>query len=242
MRSQAILGPATLLAVLAVGASVPAVLTAQTVPSPYEFIERSQDLGGYAAWLLTDRGSADLGPKSGPTYGLHYGIRLSDPLGFGAVAGFMRAERDVIDPSAEGGPATLGTSEFTLVMLAGRLQLNLTGARTWHDLQPYVLIGLGVAFDATGSPTCGLTSTELQCTLDPDERFGFNTSVMGQAGIGTAWLPSQRFGLRLTLHDNIWRIEAPPGFLDPELELETFPPEKEWLNNIQLTAALSYWF
>lgn len=240
--TTAIRGTATTcLTAVGIATFAPSV-AAQNVPSPYQFVERSQDLGPFVAWLSTSRGSADLGPKSGPVYGLQYAIRINDPMQFSALGGFMRAERDVIDPGAEGGPAVIDTEDFTLVTLAGRLQLNLTGARTWNNLMPYILAGLGLAFDATGQQTCTLQNLSPECRLDPDERFGFNTSVMGQAGVGTAWLPSERFGLRFTIHDNIWRIESPPGWRDPQLELPEVPPETEWLNNIQFTASLSYWF
>jgi hypothetical protein len=65
---------------------------------------------------------------------------------------------------------------------------------------------------------------------------------MGQVGLGTAWLLSERIGLRFTVHDNIWRIKSPPGFQDADVTLRVVPSETEWVNNIMVGAGLSYWF
>lgn len=214
----------------------------QTVPSPYEFVEPSQDLGAFVAYLSTNRGTVDLGPKSAALFGLQYAIRLNDPMQLGAFVAYMPGERDVIDPRAEGGPRVIGTQDLTLLLLAGRLQLNLTGVRTWNNLMPYLLVGIGIAIDASADPSCALNPDVAHCRLEPRDRFDFGNSFLGQLGLGAAWLPTERFGLRLTVHDNIWRLKAPSGFLDPELALDPVPSDTEWLNNFQFSAGLSLWF
>ena len=224
---------------LAVG---PRAAPAQTVPSPYRFVEPGQDIGPFYAWLRTDRGSAKLGPKSGSVFGLQYTLRLNGPMQVGAFAGYMSAQRDIIDPRAEGGARKIGVEDLTLIMLGGRLHLNLTGARTWHNLMPYVTGGLGMAIDATAEPTCALNPTSAQCRLSTRDRYDFGNSFMGQVGLGTAWLLSERIGLRFTVHDNIWRIKSPPGFQDADVTLRVVPSETEWVNNIMVGAGLSYWF
>ena len=223
-------------------AAAPRSVRAQNVPSAYRFVDPGQDIGPLLAWLETDRGSAGLGPKSGTVFGLQYTLRLNGPMQIGAFAGYMPAQRDIIDPRAERGTRKIGVEDFTLLMLAGRLQLNLTGARTWHNLMPYVTGGLGMAIDATAQPTCALNPTNAQCRLNTRDRYDFGNSFMGQFGLGTAWLPSAHIGLRFTVHDNIWRIKAPPGFQDPDVTLPVLPSESEWVNNIMLAAGLSYWF
>lgn len=216
---------------------------AQRVSSPYRFVERKQDLGPYVGWLSTDRGSADLGPKGGLVYGLQYTIRVSDPLNIGVVGAYFPTERDVVDPSTESPtPNVVGTEGTDLLMIAGRLHLNITGSRTWHDLMPYIFLGLGLVVDLTADTGCTLNSTRADCQLFPRERFDFGTSFVGQLGVGATWLPSERFGLRFTVHDNIWRLKTPEGFFDPEVQLESVPPESNWVNNFQLTTAFTLWF
>lgn len=230
------------LAIAALLTPGPRPAPAQTIPSPYRFVEPGQDIGPFYAWMKTGRGSADLGPKSGSVFGLQYTLRLNGPMQIGALAGYMSAQRDIIDPRAQGSPRKIGVEDFTLIMLAGRLQLNLTGARTWHNLMPYVMGGLGMAIDATAQPICALNPTSPQCRLSTRDRYDFGNSFMGQAGLGTAWLLTGHLGLRLTVHDNIWRIKAPPGFQDADVTLPVVPSETQWVNNIMLTAGVSYWF
>jgi len=216
---------------------------AQRVSSPYRFVDAKQDLGPFVGWMWTGRGSADLGPKSGLLYGLRYSIRLSDPLGIGVVGAYFPTERDVIDPSTESpDPAVVGSEDVDLLLIAGRLRLNITGARTWHNLAPYVYLGLGLVVDLSGDAGCTLNSTRPDCQLFPREQFDFGNSFMGQFGLGTAWLPSSRLGVRLAVHDNIWRLDTPDGFFDPEVQLDPVPPESDWTNNVQLTLALTFWF
>lgn len=201
------------------------------------------DFGPYGAWLLSDRASSDLGPKSGPVYGLQYALRISDPIQLGLVGGYFDGERDVIDPSPDAPPEVIGTVDQNIVLLAGRLQFNLTGARTWHNLIPYFFGGIGLAIDASSESSCLVGERDSpRCQLSLDERFDFGRRFMGQFGLGFVWLLSKRLGFRASIHDNLWQLPTPPAFLDPELNQDPAPRESEWTNNIQSSLGLSYWF
>ncbi len=217
-------------------------LGAQAISSPYRFVERKTDLGPYAAWLLSDRASSDLGPKSGRVYGLQFARRISDPIQISLFGGYFDSERDVIDPSPDSPAEVIGTVDQNIVLLALRLQFNLTGARTWHNLIPYLLGGIGLAIDASSQPSCLVVSTNLECQLDTDAVFDFGTHFMGQFGLGSIWLLSERLGFRGTIHNNLWRLTTPPAFLDPERNQDPAPREQEWTNNIQISLGVSYWF
>ena len=215
--------------------------SAQHISSPYRFVERGQDLGPFVGWVATDRGFADMGPKSSLIYGLQYTLRITNPLNLSVFGAYWPAERDVIDPSTESGePVVVGVEEMEIVALAGRLQLNLTGSRTWHNLTPYIFGGLGLAVELTGDPGCVLNSTRADCRILPRERFDFGNKVMGQAGVGAAWLPDGRIGFRLSIQNNIWRLKTPEGYTDPGALADA--PEDEWTNNFQFTLATTFWF
>lgn len=231
------------LALLAVGLAGAKAASAQQISSPYRFIEHKQNLGPIVSYLFTDRGTANMGPKSGIAYGLHYSIQLSGPIQLSAYGAYFATERDVIDPKAEDeGSRVKGVENVNLLLVAGRLQLNLTGARTWNRLAPFVIAGLGVAFDLTGDIGCAITTERPQCEVPPTDRFTFGSAFMGQLGVGTIWLPRQRIGIRLTAVNTIWRLAAPLGFLDPDVTLDPRPPDTDWTNNIHVTFGLSYWF
>jgi hypothetical protein len=210
----------TLLVVLAVALTWPCGLHAQQLSSPYRFIEPKQDLGITFSYIWADPGKAGIGPKAGPAIGIRYTRRVSRPLSLTPQVVFFRTERDVRDPSLEegqegdgNGSAFLGTTGLNILLVAGRINLNLTGTRTWHDLVPYFLGGIGVAIEVSGNTSC--PSTAPDCQIRARERFDFGTSFLMQLGLGTVWLPRQRLSLRLEALDNIWRITTPVGYYDP---------------------------
>ncbi|HSG82808.1 MAG TPA: hypothetical protein VLC48_11180 [Gemmatimonadota bacterium] len=234
------------LRLLALGAALlatPVGLAAQTIKSPYRFIDTKQDVGPYIAYIFADGGSVDLGANSGPVFGLQFAIRVSDPIQISANAAYFPTTRDVQDPST-GGPSTItvGTEDFNLLLLSGRLQFNLTGARTWNRLAPYLIGGLGIAIDVTGDINCLTEPERATCQISPAERFDFGTSFMGQIGIGTAIIVSDRIGARVTFEDNIWKLSTPEGWFFSGNNLDPFPSDTDWTNNLQLTLVLSYWF
>jgi hypothetical protein len=235
------LGLALLVAALAALAA-PRGAEAQRITSPYRFIEKKKDLGVFVGYMSTDRGTANLGPKSGPLAGVQLTLRLSGPINIGFYGAYFASERDIMDPSTDEGLQAIGSTDLNLVLLAGRLQLHLTGARTWNNMVPFVYGAVGAAFDVTNDPSCLLDLRPLPCQVGPRERFDFGTSIMGQLGLGTFWLPRQKLGLRLTLDDTIWQLPTPDGFLDPGANVDPVPPPKEWTNNLQVTVGLYYWF
>lgn len=222
---------------------VPGLASAQRISSPYSFVDHRQDLAIVSGYVFGDQGVSGLGIEGGPTYGIQWAIRLSDPLQISAYGGYIDSERDVINPRAEGGAVTIGTWSQDLLLLSGRLHLNLTGARTWHNLTPYVFGGVGLAIDVTGEPGNCLTAIDdIRCNVAPQDRYNFSRAFLGQFGVGTVWLPTKRIGFRLSIHDNLWRISTPEGWFDSDLELEVVPPDADWTNNWQVTATLGFWY
>ncbi len=232
MRSAALAAVAT-----AVALAAAADAAAQRIASPYRFVERKQDIGPFTSYLSTDRGSANLGPDSGLLYGLRYVLRVSEPLRFSAFTAVFPAQRDVIDPTGDDAPNVVGTEDLDLLFLSGQLHLVLTGTRTWHNLAPYVIVGLGMIIELTGDPSCAVGSTRPDCRVGVRERFDFGTSFLGTGGLGLMWIPSGRLGLRLQVTDMIWRLRAPGEFFDQGLA-----PETDWTNNLELSAGLGFWF
>jgi len=201
---------------------------AQTITSPYDFIEKKKDLGLFVGYLFADRGSLGLGPYEGPLAGAKFTLGLSGPMNLGAYVSYFPSERDVVD-LVQGG-TVLGKTSMNLLLITGQLKLQLTGPRTWNNLAPYFYLGLGVAFDVSSPPSCFDEPGQPNCRLPAQERFSFGTAFMGQVGFGTIWLPFERIGFRATVDDSIWELSSPGGLGD------------EWTNNIQVTFGAYYWF
>jgi hypothetical protein len=216
---------------------------AQSIASPYRFVDKKKDVGIFAGYMFADKGTAGFGPADGPMGGAEFTFRLSDPLGIGFYAAYFPSERDVIDPQADDeSERTVGTTDMNLLLLAGRLKLQLTGARTWHRLVPFVYGGLGVAFDVSSTPSCFAEPSHPNCQVPARDRFDFGTSFLGQIGLGVIWLPGETLGLRMTFEDSIWKLNTPDGFYDETSTVFPTPSSSDWTNNLQLTAGLYYWF
>jgi hypothetical protein len=239
----------TLLAVLALGFGSPCRLQAQRLSSPYRFIEPKQDFALSLSYIWADAGKAGIGPQAGPAVGIRYTRRVSRPISITPQVVFFRTERNVIDPSLEegqeddgNGSTFIGTEGLDILIVTGRLNLNLTGPRTWHNLAPYGFGGIGVAIDMSGASNCGSNSSAADCQVRARERFDFGTSLLLQLGIGTVWMPGQRLSARFEALNDIWRIKTPPGYYDSQTTITPIPPPSDWTNNWELALTLSYWF
>jgi hypothetical protein len=202
---------------------------AQTIPSPYRFVERKQESGLFAGLMSADRGRFGYGPGGGPIVGGRWGIELSGPLSLEGVATLLSGRRDVIHPGRVEGERKIGEAEQLLTMLEARLKFSLVGARAWHGLSPFIVAGGGIAFDLAGSaPDDG--------TLEPADVFEFGSSFIGTLGAGTRWFATDRVALRTDALFSLWEIPTPLGYADPARAFEAVA-EKEWLRGLQVSVS-----
>lgn len=140
----------------------------ERIESPFQWIERSLRVGAVGGWRAADRGDLSFGPGAAEVAGARIRGRVSSPLSLEAGLSTGFSDRFVINPLAPGGPQAVDQVPLRWVALDGGLQLALTGARTWHRMQPYVLLGTGfaVGVDEPGSP---LEIPPPPVTGDPDD-------------------------------------------------------------------------
>jgi hypothetical protein len=221
---------ATLVAAAAVGH---AAVSAQTIPSPYDFIEKRNELGVYAGLVTAEKGRFDLGPDGGTSFGARYGIELSGPLSLEGHLGFVSGTRAIVNPARLEGDQIIGKADVLLTQIDGRLRFSFVGRRTWHSLSPFISFGGGVVFDVADTPV-----EEVE-VLDPADVFDFGVSFYGTAGLGTRWFLTDTFVLRLDGTFSLWQIDTPPGFSDPDRGLENVE-ESEWMSGLEVAVSLLY--
>lgn len=212
----------------------PSAVSAQTIPSNFEFIEKRQHAGAFVGYSFLNSGRFGFGPSGGLHVGGRYGVNLSGPLALEAHAGVISGERDIINPARPLGDRVVGTGDVLLGTLDGRLRLTLTGDRTWHGMAPFIVFGGGIAFDLAAEQAVD----EL---LETQDRFEFGTSFLGTAGGGTSVFVSERLELRGDGVFSLWKLGTPPGFSDPErgfLSVE----ESEWVGGFHATLTFFYRF
>ena len=199
----------------------PAPASAQTIPSPYRFIEARHGAGGFVGTLFENRGELRLGPGGGIVFGGRYSFELTGPLAVEATSFVLMTDREVYDP--RGGPDSvelLGTTDAYVAGLDGRIRLNLTGARTWNGFAPFLLVGGGVVQDLAGR-------SEMESAFGSRDRVSFGPGALGILGGGTRWIPTDRVHVRLDTVFSLWKVVTPPSFLPTEAGSEPVPPD-EW--------------
>ncbi len=224
----------TLVALLVLGVSTAGALAAQSIPSPYRFIEERQEIGVFAGLFHGDAGQYGFGPGPGPMSGIRYGLELTGPLGLEALASFVPTTRDVINPGREEGDRKVEEAEVALVLFEARLRFALTGRRTWHGFQPFAFIGAGLGFDAQGDQSEDLV-------IPPDDRFDFGTRFQASGGGGVRFLLGRRWVLRADAALLLYELQTPSGFFDEDRDLGVVP-EKEWVNSTTVTLGFAFRF
>ncbi len=209
-----------------------APLHAQSIPSPYRYIEEGQEGGLFVGTLSPDRGRFGFGPAPALGFGARYAVELAGPLALEGVWTVLPTTRDVINPARPEGDRKIDEAEVFLNDIDVRLRFDLTGRRTWHAVQPFLLAGGGVAFDAAG------TQVEDQ-PLEAGDRFDFGTKFTGVFGGGFRIMLPGHFVLRADASLSLWKLNYPDGYRDPERGFENVP-NSEWVNNGALTLGLAY--
>ncbi|MDP2471267.1 MAG: hypothetical protein Q8W45_02705 [Candidatus Palauibacterales bacterium] len=232
--------------ILALGAVLraptPAAAQEENIDTPYRWIERGTRVGLVGGYMFTNRGDPPFGPGSSPYIAGRLRARLSSPLSLELGVGYGNSNEYVIDPRLAGGPAVVDTVDADWLIIDASMQFALTGARAYHRVQPYFIIGGGILQGlSTG------TSDALQSPKQPFE-YEIGTVAKVQLGIGAEVDVSSRLGLAFEARDHLWRIKTPEGWFRIDVLqniLDTgsvAPSQSQWTNNFELSASLYYYF
>ena len=182
--------------------------------------------------MATDPGAADLGPRSGPILGLRYAYRLSGPFNLEASASYLPTTRMVYDTTAANEPfERIGEADMDLLLAELSLKFDVTGPRTFYNLLPYVLGGIGVVSNLSGQ-------SSIESQLHDAVRFDFGTRFAGHIGAGVEWFALRRLAVRGEVKDTFWRLAYPVAIRRQDRSL----PENEWVQNFAFTLGLSFRF
>jgi hypothetical protein len=208
----------------------------QRIDSPYRFIDTRQFVGVYGGQLNAEEGRLGAGPQPAPVLGAHWAIRLTNAFALGAEIGFSPSTRTVRDTTfveADSVFTPIGEADITLLLAMASLRMNLTGARTWNNLQPFVQFGGGLSIDISGS-------SAVEADLPANVRFDHGTSFAGQFGAGVEWFPSSRVAVRLDARNLMWKLSVPEAFLFTDAGRTL--SRSEWEQNFFAAVGLSFHF
>lgn len=220
---------------LAVGATS---ANAQVIPSPYQFVETGKEWGASVGWAWTDPGHQDLGPKSGEVVSARFGAGFGSSLGVEVGSSLLFSSRDVFDPRRDSGDEFIGEAQINVATFDLRLRLNLTGHRTWHRLQPFIVMGGGVAFEALQDRTL-----ETAAGFLPADVYSFGTQFMATAGAGMNLFVTKSLVLRVDGLLHFWKITTPAGFLDATRDIpldRTRIEPDQWVTHKPVSIGLAW--
>lgn len=208
-------------------------LAAQTISSPYRFVESRQEGGVFVGFQDMGTGRFGFGPEPGPQIGVRYGIDVSGPFGLEGLVTFSPTTRRVIDPETAD-LRDVGEADALMTVAEARIRFSLPGRRTWNSLSPHILFGAGVAFDLAGAQ-----ETDERILLD--DRFDFGTSFTGMFGAGVRWIPNDGFSIRADGGLNLWQLETPRGFSAPNRGFVAVE-EQQWVSGLAISIGAAILF
>lgn len=232
-------------AIAGLAAAGPAEAQQDTVAidTPYRWIERSVRVGVVGGYVQANRGVSELGPGPSVVGGARFRARVSSPVSLEGGFLYGSSERFVVDPRLEGGPAPVDSAGVDWVLAEAAVHFAVTGARTWHGIQPYVVVGGGLLFGVSEEASPVFAEPELSGL-----RFEVGTSPVVQAGAGFEVKPAEAWGIGVEFRDHLWRLETPEGFFEPEVldrieELGiTAPQDTDWTHNLEFSVGVWRYF
>jgi len=206
--------------------------TAQSIPSPYTYLEERQEIGVIGGMMSAKTGRFGYGPDGGQVIGVRYGLELSGPLALEGVTQWISGERDVVDPGRVEGDRVIGQATAEELTIEARLRFSLVGRRAWHSLSPFLSFGGGIAIDMS-------SADELDQILLPEDRFDFGNSFYGTVSAGSRWYLTRHFTVRGDGTFSLWKIDTPPGYTYPDRGFIGVA-DGEWLGGWAVSASLLY--
>ena len=208
----------------------------QTIPSPYKFIENSQELAFFTGKSDVNPGQLGLGPRDATTFGGRWAPSFGS-LSLDLSGTWFDSKREVRDVLRPVDDRVIGESNIDILLFDARLRLNLTGGRTWHRLQPFVTFGGGLAFSSGVDRI-----VETVAAMPATQWYSFGTRITGTVTGGTNFHISNKISLRLEGVWNLWKIVTPVGWLTLSVDPLGENTEGEWVStkSIMLGASWRY--
>jgi hypothetical protein len=169
--------------------------------SPYREIIHGTYLEGSVGHVFGEGGLLKLGPRDGMSEGLRITMRAKNTLQFSFGGWTAGTSRSVIDADDSLVKRDKGLYPQRLVAGEIGIQLNITGAKTWHGVAPFA----GVSF--------GLVHGGANPAIDTSG-YKFGTKLFFAPMIGTRYFIGHSAYLRLDLRAMFWKLNYPLSYSD----------------------------
>jgi hypothetical protein len=187
--------------VVSMAAALPATAQVGRLPSesPYHDIQGERWLDLTTGRALGSGGPLLVGPRDGTIAGARVQFRGNHTLGLSLGGWWAGTVRHVVD--ANDSVATRVKPDVSNHLLAAEfnIQLNLTGAKSWHSLAPFAAFGLGLVHGGASpkSDTSG---------------YSFGSHFFFSPSAGTRLILSNNLALRLETRALFWSLKYPVSY------------------------------
>lgn len=227
------------LAALLVAAAAPLAAQVGTAPdrSPFHDLTTRQTFTLSAGLFGGNEANAGVGWRRGALFAGRLDTRLGGPFDLYVSIGTVASSRFRINTSLDSATRKTGPVSRSLVLVDLGIVMNLTGAKTWHGLAPYVGVGVGEVLPSKTEADVGGYNAGTNFSLIPI--------------LGTRWFVTRTLAVRVEVRDYFFRYEWPLRYFDP-LDVNNnriTPPvlplgfkDKQWTHNFTLSVGLAYGF
>lgn len=236
---RAVGGWVTVMALLAAAATAgPLAAQVGNPPgqSPFRDLTVRQSLTLSAGRFGGNTAIAGVGWRAGSLAAIRLDTRLGGPLDFYLSIGLAGSSRYKINTEQDTLTRVTGPFKKTLFLTDIGLVLNLTGAKTWHGIAPFVGLGAGWVLPSAAETDTGGYNAGSNLTLVPS--------------LGARVFLTRSLAARIEVRDYFFRYEWPLRYFLPldrngnELPhvLSSTGKDKQWAHNIGLTVGFVYGF
>ena len=225
--------PRILLLVLSLAGATPLAAQVGYEPrdSPYRDLPHATGISALGAYFDGGGGSVGVGPHDGWLYGGRFQIRSNRSLSLGASVLYGNLQRRLLDPSAPAGERDKGLVDESMIITEAVIHMNLTGAKSWHRMAPFLGFGVGAAFGGN--------------TPADSSGYEFGTKFSFAPFVGLRFYPTSRLALRGEMRGNLWKLSYPISYrttTDDGTVIIADGAVSEWVMQPVYVFGLSYYF
>lgn len=143
IRIGALVACAAVVVAAAAGAAGAQVVGRLPTESVLRDVSDPQRFGVFTGWLTTSLDPVGVRGHSAPMVGVRYDVLMGSPAYFSMRAFAVKSEHDVVNPNLPSTNRVVGTASNNQLAFDASIHLSLTGARSWHGVQPLVHLGIG---------------------------------------------------------------------------------------------------
>jgi opacity protein-like surface antigen len=186
--------------------------------------------GFVAGYLFTKTDEAGVGPKSMPLFGIRHDLHIAGPAYMTTRLLGGSTSRTILDYTKKAALRDVGTKKTAMIAGDIGITMSATGDRTWHNLQPLINVGVGIA-SFTGDQHTDISG------------FRLGTKFEFTYGLGARYITGKNSELRFDLSWYAWQLKYPTTYRSTGVDPVAIRPTgtlSPWAGNRLLSVGYTF--